>query len=86
MSQSYQLTIYQHGKLMGNFQTHSLQPLQDIKTILGYLKPHSNLSFELYQVIEDNRVLIQKDGVMQLLGTHHISQPCSMDLLAEITT
>ena len=55
MSQSYQLTIYQHGKLMGNFQTSSLQPLKDMKTLVEYLQPHDDLSFELYQVIEDTR-------------------------------
>lgn len=62
MNQSYQLTIYQHGKLMDNFQTSSLQPLQDMRTLLGYLQSHDNLSFELYQVIEDTRFLMQKMG------------------------
>ena len=86
MSQSYQLTIYQHGKLMGNFQTSSLQPLQDIKTLMGYLQPHDELSFELYQVIEDTRFLMQKDGAMQILGSKNLYQPCSMDILKELTT
>lgn len=85
MSQSYQLTIYQHGKLMGNFQTSSLRPLQDIKMLLGYLQPHDNLSFELYQIIEDARFLMQKNGAMQLLGTKHIYQSCSMDIFTEVT-
>ncbi|MEN8320015.1 hypothetical protein [Acinetobacter junii] len=85
MSQSYQLTIYQHGKLMGNFQTSSLRPLQDMKTLLSYLQPYDDLSFELYQVIEDTRFLMQKDGAMQLLGTKHIYQSCSMDILIEVT-
>ena len=71
MSQSYQLTIYQHGKLMGNFQTSSLQPLKDMKTLV---------------VIEDTRFLMQKDGAMQLLGSKHLYQPCSMDILKELTT
>ena len=86
MSQSYQLTIYQHGKLMGNFQTSSLQPLKDMKTLVEYLQPHDDLSFELYQVIEETRFLMQKDGAMQLLGSKHLYQPCSMDILKELTT
>ena len=75
MSQSYQLTIYQHGKLMGNFQTSSLQPLKDMKTLVEYLQPHDDLRF-----------LMQKDGAMQLLGSKHLYQPCSMDILKELTT
>ena len=69
MSQSYQLTIYQHGKLMGNFQTSSLEPLKDMKTLVEYLQPHD-----------------EKDGAMQLLGSKHLYQPCSMDILKELTT
>ena len=74
------------GKLMGNFQTSSLQPLKDMKTLVEYLQPHDDLSFELYQVIEDTRFLMQKDGAMQLLGSKHLYQPCSMDILKELTT
>lgn len=86
MNQSYQLTIYQHGKLMGNFQTSSLQPLQDMRNLLGYLKSHDNLSFELYQVIEDTLFLMQKDGAIQLLSTQNIYQSCSLDILGPETT
>lgn len=84
MSQNYQLSIYQHGKLMGNFQTCSLQPLQDIKTLLNVLQTQHDLTFELYQRIEDARFLMHKDGAMQLIGTQYIDQPCSMDILAEV--
>lgn len=81
MSQSYQLNIYKHGKLLGNFQSHTTQALRDIADIHGYLKSQDELSFELYQLTEDSRLLLQKDGALQLLGTTQQLTPCSMDIL-----
>ena len=82
MSQSYQLSIYQQGKLLGNFQSNTTQALQAIADLHAYLKSHGELSFELYQLTEDSRLLLQKDGVLQLLGTTVQYTPCSMDILA----
>ncbi|KAF1028283.1 MAG: hypothetical protein GAK29_00163 [Acinetobacter bereziniae] len=83
MSQHYQLTIYQQGKLLGHFQSQSMHALAKINSLLSYLQHTSELSYELHQVIEDARYLMQKDGVMQLLGTQYIYKPCSMSILAQ---
>lgn len=84
MNKNYQLNIYQNDKLMGTFQTASLNPLEDIKSLIGYLQHHQDLTFKLHHLVEESRVLLQKDGSMQLLGINNVYQPCSIDSLEEL--
>jgi hypothetical protein len=86
MSEHYQLTIYQHGKLLGHFQSQTLHSLSKINTLLSYLEYTDEFSYELHQIIEDARILMQKDGEMQLLSTKYIYKPCSMSILAQEMT
>ncbi|MBO3653015.1 hypothetical protein [Acinetobacter bereziniae] len=86
MSQHYQLTIYQQGKLLGHFQSRSMHALMKINTLLSYLQHTTELSYELHQVIKDSRFLMQKEGTMQLLGSEYIYQPCSMNILSQEMT
>ncbi|MCX5468978.1 hypothetical protein [Acinetobacter nematophilus] len=86
MSQHYQLTIYQQGKLLGHFQSQSLHALMKINTLLSYLQHTTELSYELHQVIEDARFLMQKEGAMQRLGTAYVYKPCSMNILSQEIT
>lgn len=79
----YQLSIYQQGKLLGNFQTGGLNPLAALKTMIDCLEQNPDLHFELYQRIEDVRFLMLKDGQMQKLGQQYLYQPCSLDILKE---
>lgn len=84
MNKNYQLNIYQNDKLMGTFQTASLNPLEDIKSLIGYLQHHQDLTFKLHHLVEESRVLLQKYGSMQLLGINNVYQPCSIDSLEEL--
>ncbi|WP_353171083.1 hypothetical protein [Acinetobacter rudis] len=81
MSQSYQLRIFKEGKLLGNFDSHTTNSLNSINELIGYLQNNIELTFELYQVIEDSRLLLQKDGALQLLGTTQQYIPCSIEVL-----
>lgn len=46
---------------------------------------HNDLSFELYQGIENKIFLMQKNGVMRLLGARYTYQFCSMNTLTKVT-
>lgn len=81
MSQSYQLRIFKAGKLLGNFESHTTNSLNSINELIGYLQDNIELTFELYKVIEDSRLLLQKDGTLQLLGTTQQYIACSMEVL-----
>ncbi|WOE31740.1 MULTISPECIES: hypothetical protein [unclassified Acinetobacter] len=86
MQQNYQLNLYQHGKLLGHFQTTSLHPLDDLKIIFNRLQSYHDFSFELYQCIENKRFLMQHQDKIQLLGTEVIYQSCALAQLMEANT
>ncbi|AOA59753.1 hypothetical protein BFG52_16290 [Acinetobacter larvae] len=83
MHTAYQLSIYKHGKLLGNFQSDTPQALQDMQTVWQLLRHHPALHFELLQVIEESRLLMQKDGALQLLGHQYRYVPCALTQLIE---
>ncbi|MDQ8936845.1 hypothetical protein [Acinetobacter rudis] len=83
MSQCFQLRIFKNGKLLGNFESQTTQALFSINEVFSYLQPHNELSFELYRVVEDSRLLLQKDGVLQLLSTTEQYLPYSLENLSD---
>ena len=68
---------------MGNQQALDVLK-QKLDDIVNYISKDNSIT--LKDVIEDTRFLMQKDGAMQLLGSKHLYQPCSMDILKELTT
>lgn len=81
MNQHYQLTIYRDNKLLGHFQANTMLSLEKIKIMFHYLQPYPDLTFELHQVTEEARFLVQKQGSLHVLGTEQHYQLCPIEQL-----